>query len=311
RDGSASPQPQPRSSTKARTRPRHLEIEAVRRKLPHWKKRGPAGAIARNLYLLFVYYNGIYSLARLRHRFHRSRAAIYLHHRVNDYSKDVLTVDLSTFTAQLLAISRRYPFASTSSLVESIRAGKPIRPTTVAIHFDDCYRDILINGAPILEALRVPACAFLNSGFVDTDRSFEHDTAKNPFHYPKLRSSDLVEWVNRGFEAGSHTVNHVDLGKYVESSRFEIADCGPALEKILGRRVDFFSFPFGRVDNITPAAIEAIREAGYVALFAAHGGFVGAATDPYDIPRLGASYLSPPVYCLLEIEGLAPHQLFN
>jgi peptidoglycan/xylan/chitin deacetylase (PgdA/CDA1 family) len=150
----------------------------------------------------------------------------------------------------------------------------------------------------------------MNSGFVDTDRSLPHDVGKYPFTYEMLRSSDIREWVGLGFEVGAHTVNHVDLGQCaVETASAEIADCGEALCRITGKPIDLFSFPFGRVDNIRPATREAIAAAGYVALFSAHGGFIGPGADPYDIPRMGCSGESSPLYCLLQIEGLALGQI--
>jgi peptidoglycan/xylan/chitin deacetylase (PgdA/CDA1 family)/folate-dependent phosphoribosylglycinamide formyltransferase PurN len=311
RSGKATPQPRGKLPIKPHTRPTRKEIASLRRRLPHWKHRGDLLTILRNLYLLLVYYCGIYSLVRQYHRLRgRSRAAIYLYHRVNDYSKDILSVDTTTFAAQLVAIHRRYPVSPTYRIVECIRNGKPLQPTTIAIHFDDCYRGILTNGAPIMKALGIKGCAFINSGFVDTDRSFAHDVAKYPFHYEMLRSSDIQAWSNLGFEVGAHTVNHVDLGRCtVEAANSEIVECGQALQKIIGKPTDLFSFPFGRLDNIRSETKQAISAAGYVALFSSHGGFIGPRTDPYDIPRMGSSCESSPVYCLLEIEGLALHQV--
>lgn len=311
RDGKVSPQPQGKLSVKPRTRPTRQEIASLRRRLPHWKHRGDVSTILRNLYLLLVYYCGIYSLFRQYHRLRRrSRGAIYLYHRVNDFSTDVLTVDTKTFAAQLLAIRRRYPVSSTAHLVDCIRSKRLLQPTTVAIHFDDCYRDILTNGAPIMKALGIPACAFINSGFVDTGRSFAHDAAKYPFTYQMLRTADIQAWTSLGFDVGAHTVDHVDLGRCtVEAADSEVVECGQALRKIIGKPIELFSFPFGRVDNIRSETRQAISTAGYVALFSAHGGFIGSRTDPYDIPRMGCSYESSPVYCLLQIEGLALGQV--
>jgi peptidoglycan/xylan/chitin deacetylase (PgdA/CDA1 family) len=311
RDGTAAPQPQEKLSIKPRTKPTAKDVALLRRRLPHWKRSGAVSRIARDLYLLLAYYSGLYSLVRQYHRLQRrSRGAICLYHRVNDYSLDVLTVDTSTFAAQLLAISKRYPVSSTAGIVDCIRNGKPLPPTSVAIHFDDCYRDILTNGAPILKTLGVPACAFITSGFVDTARSFPHDVAKSPFTFEMLRRSDVQAWSGLGLEVGAHTVNHVDLGKCaVEAATFEAVESGRALRNITGKPVDLFSFPFGRVDNISAPTRLAISEAGYVALFSAHGGFIGPGTDPFDIPRMGSSRESPPVYCLLQIEGLALGQI--
>jgi len=305
RDGKATPQPQGKWEGKTRSKPTREDVTFLRRRLPHWKSKGDVSTIVRNLYLLFVYYSGLYFLFRQWHRLLRPRHVIFLHHRVNDYSKDVLTVDSGTFAAQLLAISKRYPFSSTADLVDHILTKRALQPTTVAIHFDDCYREILTNGAPIMKVLGVPACAFINSGFVDTSRSFPHDAATYPFACEMLRSSDVQAWSSLGFEVGAHTVNHVDLGKCtVETAEHEIVQCGHDLEKMIGKPVDLFSFPFGRLDNISAATRRIIQNAGYIALFAAHGGHIGPRTNPYDIPREGANYESAPVYCLLQIEGL-------
>jgi peptidoglycan/xylan/chitin deacetylase (PgdA/CDA1 family)/folate-dependent phosphoribosylglycinamide formyltransferase PurN len=310
RDGNATPQPQGKQESKPRSKPTKKDVTLLQRRLPHWKRRSDVSTIAGNLYLLIVYYSGLYSLVRQWHRLSRSRGAILLYHRVNDYSKDVLTVDSATFAAQLLAIAKRYPFSSSADLVDRVLTKRPLDPTTVAIHFDDCYRDILTNGAPIMKSLGIPACAFINSGFVDTDRSFPHDAAKYPFTFEMLRSSDLQAWSGLGFEVGAHTVNHVDLGRCpVEAANDEIVQCGHDLEKIIGKPVELFSFPFGRPDNITAATRGLVQTAGYVALFSAHGGFVGLGTIPYDIPRGCASFETSPLYCLLQIEGLTLSQI--
>lgn len=311
RDGTFDRRPQDSLSTKARTRPTHREVQRLRRRLPHWRQDPAALTICRNLCVLTVYYSGLYALAKRFHRWRgRSRGAILLYHRVNDYSKDVLTVDRETFAAQILAVSRRYPIASTSAIVDAVRSGAALPPTTIGVHFDDYYRDVLTGGAPILRALGAPACAFLNSGFIDAPRTFPHDADQYPFAFPVLRRDDVRGWAAAGFEVGAHTVNHVDLGQCGEDGcRGEIAPCGAALEEITGQPVRLFSFPFGGVNNINARSRSEIIDCGYVALFAAHGGFIGPGTDRYDIPRMGVSYRSAPVYCLLEIEGLAPAHL--
>jgi peptidoglycan/xylan/chitin deacetylase (PgdA/CDA1 family)/folate-dependent phosphoribosylglycinamide formyltransferase PurN len=310
RDGTTNPRRQEMRSAKPRTRPSIREVEEVRRKLPHWKSRhSDISGILRDLYLLLVYFSGLYWAVRQWHRRSRSRGAIFLYHRVNDYSKDVLTVDTESFAAQLIAISKRYPFASTKDVVDCVRNERPLRATTVAIHFDDCYQEVLTNGAPILKALGIPACAFISSGFVDTERQFAHDLSKYPFSFPNFRSGDIQRWISLGFEVGAHTVNHVNLSESTpDAARSEIVECGRALTEITGRTIDLFSFPFGRLRDINATATTITAEAGYAALFSAFGGFIGSRTDPYDIPRIGCSS-EPALYCLLELEGLALGQI--
>src|SRR5581483_6939573 len=111
---------------------------------------------------------------------------------------------------------------------------------------------VFLNGAPILQALGYKATAFVSSGFVDTDRMFNHDRQKYPFHFPNLQSADLQAWIQAGNEIGAHTVNHADLGKCdLEAARFEVLESGRQLRALLNgsgeNSVTYFSFPFGTI----------------------------------------------------------------
>jgi len=219
-------------------------------------------------------------------------------------------------------MAKRYATMCTAELVDRIRSRERISPTSVIIHFDDCYQDVVLNGAPILKAIGHSAVAFVSSGFVDTERAFKHDSQYHPFKYPNLRTDNIDAWVKSGFEIGSHTVNHPDLGSCsLEEARFEVFESRSQLERVLSgngpsscqdnQRVTYLSFPFGGTRNIRSEVLAMAREAGYSAVFSAHGGFVGPNTDVYDIPRLGCSRASRPLQLLLEIEGLAPAQMMS
>ncbi|MCA8922340.1 MAG: polysaccharide deacetylase family protein [Planctomycetes bacterium] len=67
--------------------------------------------------------------------------------------------------ARFLAAERRV--VSLSALVERLVAGEAPEPATVAIAFDDGYRDNLTVAAPILAKYRLPATLFLATGHVD------------------------------------------------------------------------------------------------------------------------------------------------
>ena len=326
--GTASRETQVSREGKPRTKPTGREIRELSARLPHWRQPGDAAVLMKNLYALILYHSGLFRLLRLRHCLTRRRACVLLYHRVNEFSKDVLTVDTRTFAAQLMAIQKWYTLIGTTELVDRLRRRENIRPTAVAIHFDDCYRDVVTNGRPILKALNFPATAFISSGFIDTDRSFAHDQRKHPFRYENMRAGDVRAWIRDGFEVGAHTVNHVDLGQCsMTSARLEILTsraqleaviCGTAAVAESGEPdgncvgtvpVSYFSFPFGGIKNIRPEVVRLIREAGYDALFSAHGGFIDSSTELYDIPRMGTSGHHRPLYLLLEIEGLMPNQI--
>ena len=192
-----------------------------------------------------------------------------------------------------------------------MRNRQPVPPGSICIHFDDCYRDVLLNGSRLLSAAEFPAAMFIATGFIDTDRIFEHDRAKYPFTFENLRRAEIPALIERGFEIGAHTVNHVDLGKIdPESVRFEVNESRRTLQEITSRDVPLFSFPFGRRTNIREDSRRIIEESGFHALFSAHGGFVSAESDPYDIPRIGINSRYRALDLIMELEGLSLPLLF-
>src|SRR5260370_26384207 len=113
------------------------------------------------------------------------------------------------------------------------------------------------------------------SGFIDTDRAFAHDVQKYPHVFENLRADDVRSLTEYGLEVGSHTVNHVDLGAVeIEQARVEVFESRRQLEQILERPVLSFSFPFCPLQNIREEVRQLVRDAGYPALFLAHGSFL-------------------------------------
>jgi folate-dependent phosphoribosylglycinamide formyltransferase PurN/peptidoglycan/xylan/chitin deacetylase (PgdA/CDA1 family) len=307
--GNATAEKQAPSDRKARTKPTRAQVAQLHERLPHWPRpQSDVTVLVKNAICLAIFHSGVYGLSRRRRA--KNRAAILLYHRVNDFSQDVLTIGTEGFAAHLLAIRRHYPVMSTRALVECIRDGKALSSAPVLIHFDDAYRDVYTDAAAILTAAGVPATGFVSSGFVDTDRAFQHDVDQFPFRYENCRREDLERWIAGGFEIGAHTVNHVNLGQCgLEDARFEIVESGRQLQEMIGQPIALFSFPFGGIQDIREEARSFVKEAGYTALFSAHGGFAGAGTSLWDIPRIGAGEGHKPLYLLLEIEGLTPAEI--
>ncbi len=307
--GTATRRPQPPSTQKARTRPTRVQVEALAARTPHWRRLGDGRQILKNAAWLLLFYSGLYSLLRWMRR-GQSRGAILLYHRVNDISQDVLTVSTRRFAEHLVALRRYYRPVPTSELVKQVLSGGHIPATSVAIHFDDCYRDVRSCAAPLLRAAGIPGMAFVSSGFIDTDRDFLHDRKKYPHKFPNLRTEDVRGLPALGVDIGAHTVNHVDLGTVaLEQARVEVVDSRRQLEALLGRPVLYFSFPFGKITNIREEVRGMVAEAGYDALFAAGGGFIGRETARLDIPRFGVSSDQSPLALLMELEGLSLNHL--
>jgi peptidoglycan/xylan/chitin deacetylase (PgdA/CDA1 family) len=137
-------------------------------------------------------------------------------------------------------------------------AALPTRP--VLITFDDGYRDILWNAAPLLHRLRMRAAAF-----VITDRVGGPDPSF-------LDWRELARLKTLGFTIGSHTVHHLPLTALPSEQAFrELRESRLELERHLGGSVWSVSYPFGRADGRV-ARIAA--RAGYLLGFTEHPGSV-------------------------------------
>jgi peptidoglycan/xylan/chitin deacetylase (PgdA/CDA1 family) len=99
-------------------------------------------------------------------------AMILMYHSVSwDSARDGLdpnsTIDVRLFDAQMRFLARRRRVVTVSRLVEQIEAGRPVPAGTVAITFDDGYRDLLDTALPILARHDLPATLYLATGYVE------------------------------------------------------------------------------------------------------------------------------------------------
>jgi peptidoglycan/xylan/chitin deacetylase (PgdA/CDA1 family) len=180
-----------------------------------------------------------------------------MYHRVGGFPSSApaitraLTVSRSDFAAQMRWLHRSGYHAVTQGQVlgaQLLGLRLPRRP--VLITFDDGYRDVLWNAAPLLHRLRMPATMYVITDRVDgADPSF--------LTWPELRHLERL-----GFDIGSHTVHHVDLTlEPPEALASELVDSKRTLEHRLGRAVPWFAYPAGRFDRSVAAAV---GRAGYL-----------------------------------------------
>ena len=124
------------------------------------------------------------------------RGMILMYHRVADEQLDPwhLCVSPKNFGEQLEVIrSAGLRVMHLRELAEAAASGA-VPPRSIAITFDDGYRDNLENGRPLLEKYGVPATAFVASGYVASDGEFWWDALERVLLTPgKLPQSFAVE----------------------------------------------------------------------------------------------------------------------
>lgn len=216
----------------------------------------------------------------------RSRAVVVYYHRVGGC--DVLSRPVKAFEQDLAYFKRHYECISLAELCRRLRDGRPIRRRTLVVTFDDGYRDNFTRAMPLLAAAGVPATFFVSTGFVGTDRVFEHDARRDSsVRHANLSWDELRAMEAAGFEVGSHTVHHVNLGRAdAQTVRREIRESLAQLNQHLGARPRAFSFPWGKPGDLSEGAIGEVQGAGCYAVASAYGGCNRRGGDCFRILRM-------------------------
>jgi len=165
----------------------------------------------------------------------------------------------------------------------------------VVITFDDGYKSWVTDAIPILKELGLPATFFVSSGFVGLSKEDESEFMFSRLFLklaPRITVSglsidDVRKLVEEGFTVGGHTLNHCNLAGLRDSDqlRYEITEDKMRLERIIGKKIDYFAYPFGAYQNPEINLAEVLRESGYRGAVTTVSGFNSVGTSPYLLHR--------------------------
>jgi len=165
----------------------------------------------------------------------------------------------------------------------------------VGITFDDGYKDWMDYALPALRKLELPATFFVSSGFLDAPdkhrKEFTHQDGASPRNRSGvdrcLSREDVKKIADLGFSVGGHTLSHCRLSKLGDYARVrdEICSDKKNLERITGREVKYFAYPFGATENVDLSLSSILSESGFKGALTIISGFNTPTTDPYGLHR--------------------------
>jgi len=183
-----------------------------------------------------------------------------------------ICVSEERFSQQMeFLFKKKYKIISLDELVRFIKENK--RPKKiVVITFDDGYENNYTNAYPILKKYNFKATVFMIINKIG-ERDY-------------LTKEQLKELEKNKISIESHTLNHRYLPDSNREGKFlEIFKSKEVLENILGKRVNFISYPAGGFNSETQRLV---KNAGYKAAFTTNRGIKRSKnnSDLYALKRI-------------------------
>ncbi|MDN5294403.1 MAG: hypothetical protein PWQ31_1708 [Eubacteriales bacterium] len=190
---------------------------------------------------------------------------ILMYHKVNSDRRSGglgLRVPVEEFEWQMGYLKRAgYTTITLQDLYDYLTTGKKLPPRPVVITFDDGYLDNYENAYPIMKKHGFCATIFVVAERVGGINSWDVQRG-----YPANRLmtwEQLKELERNGFDIQAHTLTHPHLTRIpLPEAEKEIGGCKRELEKRLGKKVNFFAYPYGEYNR---AIKDLVRKEGYLA----------------------------------------------
>lgn len=199
---------------------------------------------------------------------------ILMYHHVGNVSSaggGWLYVRPEVFASQMdYLISKGYVVITLPEVVAGLQSGGSLPNKSVAITFDDGYRDIFDNAFPVLRARNLRATVFLITQLMEGNEYLTWSQAR------EMAGSGIIT-------LGDHTLDHQRLASLTEEEiRNEVTASKNIINTNTGVTTNVFAYPFGST-NGTVGKI--LQENGFVAAVTASRGFC-CAKLPYGLSRI-------------------------
>ncbi len=205
---------------------------------------------------------------------HRPRMTVLLYHSISN-SSDFFAVSPDMFERQMQYIAK-YGAPVPLSRAFAHAQGDAVTRDSVAITFDDGYKDFVTNALPILEKYNIPATVFLLSGMPSrADLGNDHSL---------LTTHDAKELRNPLVTIGSHGATHRKITKLSDSdAEQELVGSRTDIEKMFGVLPTYFAYPKGSFNKVVA---EHARETEYAGAVTVIERGVRAGDSLFMLPRV-------------------------
>ncbi|MCM8816743.1 MAG: polysaccharide deacetylase family protein [Candidatus Omnitrophica bacterium] len=202
---------------------------------------------------------------------------ILAYHRINPWYKDALTVDPEMFEKHIkYLLEKGFKPVSLYQYVEELNQ----RNKNFCISFDDGFADNFLFAFPIIKKYKLRPIIFLTAHFIGTEKLPKNYVDRKKDRY--LRWKEVHEMLHSNIDFGSHTLTHPDLTTLDRKDAWnEILESKKFIQKNIGRKIDFFCYPYGKQNE---KIREMVKNAGYRGAVITN---LKGKIDLYSLPRIG------------------------
>lgn len=212
---------------------------------------------------------------------------ILSYHAISDLSgmtvMEPYGVPPDQFRRQLDALEKAgFRFISPDEFSSYLKGKAGIPSRALLLTFDDCYRDLLENGLPILEEKKISAVTFAVSNCLGGTNTWDKEIGAPQLQL--LDAQELEQLSRRSVEVGAHSRTHPDLTKVPDEQLIEeIEGSLDDLEAAGLRRPRFFAYPHGSYDQ---RVLENAESSGIIAAFTVKPRGFCPDKDHLQVPRI-------------------------
>ncbi|MBI3572119.1 polysaccharide deacetylase family protein [Candidatus Kaiserbacteria bacterium] len=214
---------------------------------------------------------------------HQPRMTVLLYHSISD-ADDFFAVSPPEFNRQMQYLTTQFELVP---LARAFRhaAGERVRRDSVAVTFDDGYRDFATTALPILKRHKIPTTVFVLGD--------SPDRAELGNNHPLLAPADFFALPHPFITVGSHGLTHRKLTKIpLPEARKEMEESRRVVEQRTGASSSYLAYPKG---SYSPAVMRAAQEAGYEGAVSVVERGVHESDDRYALPRVQVDSSTTPI----------------
>lgn len=215
-----------------------------------------------------------------------TQAAVVLqYHHIDTETPPITSIEPELFTQHMDYLAEEgFEVMALPELVKALKDGQSLPDKVAAITFDDGYRSVLDNAAPVLEEHGFPYTIFVNPQRVGSSQDF-------------LSWKELKQLEKSGATIANHTLSHPHLIRRQEGEsesdwkarvRQEIAGAEKAIIDKMGDSPALLAYPYGEYNSHIENLVKELE----LTAFAQHSGAFGSDVNWRAVPRFafGGSY---------------------